>query len=343
MSDGVPFGLTGLLRNPRKRMLRRGWPIHGYVGPNGGGKSAAMVWDTVASLEVGRPVLSTVRLLDYSNPRECDDDECRDDPTSGHWMRSMPEPHVVESVFAVEPDPKRRIALLSQLGDIKGAHRAAHPLWIPLVDWQQVLDARGCDLLLDEVTGAASSRESSGLPAAIANKLVQLRRNDVVVRWSAPSWMRADKIIRECSQAVTYCTGSLAVRDGDESRQWRRRRLFHWKTYDAQLFEDFTSGKRAELPAISNDWHYGPGSLAFAAYDTYDSVLSVGTVNEAGSCYRCGGTRRRPACKCSDNHESGESDSTAPARGPRVRGGVGAVVTTAPSMAVEHSQDCAAV
>lgn len=288
--------------DPKKRAARRGWPIHGYVGPNGGGKSAAMVWDTLPSLEAGRPVLGTVRLLDYNNPRECDNDECANDPLSGHFIRSLPEPHIVEAAFAVEADSSRRVELMMELGEITGVHKAAHPLWIPLTDWQQVLDARGVDLLLDEVTGAASSRDHAALPSAIANKLVQLRRNDVVVRWSAPSWARADKIIRECSQAVTYCTGHLPERVTDETgqRQWRNRRLSRLKTYDANAFEDFTVGKRDELPAMTRDWHWLTKSPALAAYDTFDAVLTVGTVTDAGTCYRCGGTRRRPSCSCKD-------------------------------------------
>jgi hypothetical protein len=291
-----------MFQNPRKRAERRGWPIMGYVGPNGSGKSAMMVWDTLPSLEAGRPVLGTVRLLDYLNPRECDDRACEADPLSGHYMRALPEPHVVEAAFAVEPDPLRRVELMRELGEITGVHRAAHPLWIALTDWQQVLDARGVDLLLDEVTGSASSRESASLPAPIANRLVQLRRNDVVVRWSGPAWARADKILRECSQAVTYCRGRMPKRSDEPgaSRMWRRRRLFVAKTYDAQEFEDFTVGKREELPVLTRDLHWGPGSPAFAAYDTMDSVLTVGTVTETGTCYRCGGGRTRPSCQCAD-------------------------------------------
>lgn len=289
-----------MFQNVRKRAARRGWPIHGYVGPNGGGKSAAMLWDTIPSLEAGRPVLGTVRVLDYRNPRECDDEECEASATSGHYIRSLPDPWIIEAAFAVTTDSAERVKLMHDLGDVTGVHGVAHPLWIALTDWQQVLDARGVDLLLDEVTGAASSRESHGLPAAIANKLVQLRRNDVVVRWSSPSWARADKIIRECSQAVTYATGHMAktVKDEGGARQWRNRRLFRWKTYDANAFEDFTVGKRAELAALTSDWHWGPKSPAFSAYDTFDSVLTVGTVTESGACYRCGGTRARPKCSC---------------------------------------------
>jgi len=292
-----------MLRNPRKSAERRAFPIHGYVGANGGGKSACMVWDTLPSLRAGRPVLGTVRLLDYENPRDCEDEECEANSTSGHYVRALPTSEVINEVFEQVSDPATRILMLASLGEVTGIHRAVHPLWIPLVGWQQVLDARGCDLLLDEVTGAASSRDHAGLPSAIANKLVQLRRNDVVVRWSAPAWTRADKIIRETSQAVTYCRGFLAkaVKDEDGARMWRNRRLFSWRTYDATLFEDFTSGKREDLSTMVSDLHWGPNSPAFGAYDTFDSVLTVGTVTEAGRCYRCGGSRRAPACSCSDH------------------------------------------
>jgi hypothetical protein len=192
---------------------------------------------------------------------------------------------------------------------------AAHPLWVPFTDWEQLLDAESCDVLLDEVTGVASSRESHAMPAPVANKLVQLRRADVIVRWSAPSWARADKIIRECSQAVTYCQGRLPVRSGDLDRMWRRRRLFSWRTYDAAMFEDFTSGKREQLESLQRDWHWGPGSPTFSAYDTLDSVLTIGTVTDSGRCYRCGGRRPVPACSC--EKDAGLLSAGAPAGGGR--------------------------
>lgn len=330
-----------MFRNVQKRASRRGWPIHGYVGPNGGGKSAAMVWDTLPSLEAGRPVLGTVRLLDYNEPRDCVDMVCEAESDSGHFVRALPEPWVIESIFDAVSEPSERVRLLRDTGEITGVHKAAHPLWIPLVDWQQVLDARGMDLLLDEVTGAASSRDSGSLPSAIANKLVQLRRNDVVVRWSAPAWARADKIARECTQAVTYCTGHLPKTAGDDLRQWRERRMFRWKTYDANVFEDFTAGKRQEMTAMANDWHWGPRSPSFSAYDTLDSVLTIGTVNEAGSCYRCGGTRRRPACACPDNHDSDTGSRVVAGRaaGPRLRGAaIPASLEVARRMAVEAAE-----
>jgi Zonular occludens toxin (Zot) len=253
------------LRHPGKREARRCWPIMAYCGPNGGGKSAAAVWDSIPTLELGRSVLSTVRLLDYENPRPCEG--CDD---TGH--------------------------------DQVGGHLQAHPLWVPFTDWSQLLEAERCDVIMDEVTGVASSRDSQSMPSVVANFLVQLRRRDVVLRWTAPNWARADKIIRECTQAVTYCTGSFAVASRDEQgqRQWRNRRLFLWKTYDANEFEDFTVGKRESMKSLTGDLYWGPKSPAFAAYDSFDSVMSIGTVSDSGRCAHCGGRRTAPACSCPD-------------------------------------------
>src|SRR5207253_2314979 len=119
-------------------------------------------------------------------------------------------------------------------------------------------------------------------------------------------------------QAVTHCVGYLPVTVEDshdgEDRVWRNRRFFRWRTYDAFDFDEFTEGKRQQLSAMTGEWFWGPGSLGFAAYDTLDAVLAIGTVTEGGSCYRCGGRRSRPACKCGP-------DEGAPATGSGPAGG----------------------
>lgn len=263
-----------LLRNTSVRAMRRGYPIAGYIGPNGGGKTTAAVWDTLPSLAAGRRVLSTVRLLDFENPRPCDLEGC-DSPNHSR-------------------------------------HMAAHPGWIPWTTWRQLLDVEHCDVLADEVTGVASSRDSQSMPSVIANALVQLRRRDVVLRWTAPSWSRADLIIRECSQAATLCTGFFPVRvaggEGEEERHWRHRRLFRWLTYDASLLDDFSTkqasagaqGAKQGLRPWCRDLHWGPGSPAFDAFDTFDAVSTIGHVSDAGRCLTCGGRRTAAACSCED-------------------------------------------
>lgn len=225
------------------RTDRRSVPIHAYIGENGGGKSLAMVHDTLPSLDAGRTVLSTVKLLDSTTGKP-------------------------------------------------------HSAYVRLTDWGQLLDAEHCDVLFDEVVGIASARESSGMPVQVANLLVQLRRRDVVLRWSAPAWARADKIIRETTQAVTVCTGMLGKRDPDSPRMWAQNRLFRWRTYDATAFDRLTTGQLQRRPSSSTAWFWGVNSRAFASYDTLDAVERVGDVLDSGRCVHCGGRRVIPKCVC---------------------------------------------
>lgn len=245
-------------------------PILCCAGPNGSGKSLAMVALTLPDLDAGRTVLSTVRLLDFRNPRPCDDDRCTSDShgTAGHM--------------------------------------AAHPNYVPLTDFRQLLDVQHATVLLDEVTGAADARESMGLPVQVRNLLVQLRRRDVVLRWTSPSFMFADVTIRRVTQAVLFSRGFAAVQNEDSV--WRDRRLFRWDCYDARdIPRDESSTdpqarlRDAGIRPLVRSWFWRPGSLAEGAYDTRDQVLTLGVANDAGMCVTCGGRRSAPRCSCSDS------------------------------------------
>lgn len=254
-SKWVPFVTGG------KPEARRAVPIHGYVGPNGSGKSLAAVFDSMPSLDAGRPVLSTVRLLDWKDPRPCEDDRCQS-PDHG-----MP------------------------------GHMAAHPFWIPLNDFRQLFDVEHCDVLMDEVTGVADAREHQGMPVQVRNLLVQLRRRDVILRWTSPAWAFADVTIRRVSQAATVCSSYFPTRS-DSVSMWRPRRGFVWRTYDARDLDEFDSHKREQIKSYVRQCYWGPGSDVFRAYDTRDQVLTLGAVNEAGLCMDCGGRRSAPRCSC---------------------------------------------
>ena len=175
-----------IFKHPQKRARRRVWPIHGYVGANGGGKTVSMVWDTLPSLESGRPVLSTVRLLDYGNPRECEgcNDESHLRPVFGPVIlrdETYVELERLATERGVSPSdvPEWDVPTHDRNGfpirDVVDwvTHRAAHPLYVPFTDWEQLLNAKSCDILMDEVTGVGSSRESHAMPAPVANMLVR--------------------------------------------------------------------------------------------------------------------------------------------------------------------------
>lgn len=180
-----------------------------------------------------------------------------------------------------------------------------HPNYERLTEWSQMLEAEHCDVLFDEVLGIANSRASHGMPVQVTVLLNQLRRRDIVLRWTAPAWARADKVIRECTQAVTVCKGWMGktiegpAASTGEIPMWKAKRLFRWVTYDALDFEEWTLAKESKLSALNKSWFWGPDSPAFHSYRTLDPVSRVGEVLEGGTCAHCGGAKTRPKCSCS--------------------------------------------
>lgn len=300
-----------------KAALRRGFAIHAYVGSNGGGKTLAMVHDTLPSLMDGRRVLSTVRLLDYRDPRPCPGGSRCDDPEHHDITET-----IVDVIDLPDFPPGNRLGIRAVTRPTGRVHRAAHPLYVPFVKFGQLLDFRHGDVLMDEVTGVASSRQSQTMPAEVLNLLNQLRRRDVMLRWTAPSWSRADVVIREVTQAVTDCSGMHAVTrysDDGTARTWRDRRLFHWWTYDTRAYDAWTSRKAEQVDPWARQRFWRPDSVAEATYDTLDGVSQLGSVTESGRCGTCGGRRSAPACTCADHGGAGEA--SAPRARSRSKGG----------------------
>lgn len=170
-----------------------------------------------------------------------------------------------------------------------------------LTDWAQILDARHADILLDEVSAICSSRDTMALPPQIATLLQQLRKHDLRLRWTAPNWQRADRILRETTKTVTICRGMFPRRD--PSSDWRRNTFFVWRSFDAADYTDFTSlnsAKKRLKPLQTAFYRLTKRSIAPQTYDTFAAVSTIGTVLESGRCAVCGGRRRVPECTCSD-------------------------------------------
>lgn len=241
---------TSPKKSARAARLRSQFPIMGFVGPNGGGKTAACIAMALQSLRSGRRVLSTVPLLD---------------PDTG----------------------------------------LEHPLYVPWTDWGQLLDWQDGDVLADEIAAIASSRESGSLDVRAQALLMQLRKVNVRFWWTAPSYARADKIIREVTQAITECRGFYADRAAAQTRRgviqsWAPKRLFSFKTYDAIEFEDWTAGKAERAEPMVVEWFHGPGSEVFSAYDTLGAVHVIAGISDGGMCENCNGivSSKPKACRC---------------------------------------------
>lgn len=254
------------------RDVRRMYGVHFYMGRNGASKSLCAVFDTMPDLEEGVPVLSTVRLLDWKNPRPCDDLSCECD----------------------KADDSR--------------HRAAHPQYRRWTRWDQMLDLRNGVLLADEVVGVADSSEG-GLPPQVVRELHQLRRRHVVLRMTGLNFTRAHKRIREATTAVTRCGSSFpepVLSETGEYQPWRPRRLARMVTYDAKSLpiDDLTESAFDKADVLTWGRVWIPSIDARNAYDTWDTVDQIGTITDAGSCAHCSGRRTRPECTCPDYQET---------------------------------------
>jgi hypothetical protein len=272
--------------------MRRAGGHVAYVGRNGSGKSAAMMFDTLPTLDGQRWV-------------------CRQEDHL-HMQPGYVDPFT--GARGAQTSGIRRVLANFRIYEDRTGER--HPLAIELRaengGWSQVLHAEHCDLLFDEITGIAGSRESMGMPVAVQNHLQKLRHVDVPMRWAAPKFERADSIIRGCTSLLVQCRGYLpdtrGMRHRDEPLAWVPKRLFKWRTFDAQDFDAFTAAnaaadrkqgsKAVALKPLRADWVWGPDSRMFAAYDTHGSVFRIAEYLDGGRCATCGGNRRVPTCRC---------------------------------------------
>lgn len=185
-----------------------------------------------------------------------------------------------------------------------------HPLYERLTQWGQLLNAERCSVIFDEVQGIANSRASQGMPVQVQTFLHQLRRRDIDLSWTSPSWSRADLLLREVTRTVTVCRGYFPEVRKDEggARSWGANTLFRAITYDSADFTAWTDSSEDKLVGKINAWLYRPAMGPWGrpeesqfTYDTLDAVDRIGDVLDSGRCASCGGTRRPEPCSCADN------------------------------------------
>ena len=174
-----------------------------------------------------------------------------------------------------------------------------------LTEWSQILNASHADILLDEVSAICSSRDTEALPPQIATLLQQLRKRDLVLRWTAPSWQRADRILRETTKIITICHGHFPHRVAGS--HWSSNSFFFFRTFDASDYTDFSSlqSTAKRLKSLQTSCYLlSKRHLAPDCYDTLGQVHTIGTVLMSGRCAVCGGRRRVPDCSCPDYRRS---------------------------------------
>lgn len=267
-------------------MTRQSCPIMAYTGENGGGKTAAAIYDLL-------PTLAGIRW-------HCDDPKHYHPHRQHCSYRTSLGARVCDCPLDGPTTGLRTVLSTCRLRDLEDAD---HPLWVPFDSFTRLLYFEHGEVLMDEVTGVADARDHQGLPVQVRNLIYQLRRRDVRLLWTTVDYSAADNRLRTATQMVTYCRGGADVAHLSPGRMWRQRRLLRWTTFDAMAFDLFTTGKREKLKPEALQWVWRPGHALDTAYNTEAPVLQVGVATTGGMCLSCGGSRSTPRCACPPDPE----------------------------------------
>lgn len=247
------------------RDQRRSFAIMAYDGPNGGFKTACMVFDTLPTLDGMR------------------------------WQcRVKDHRHTKLGIYEGERTVLANLDLFdTETGEL-------HPRAVRLTNWLQLLEAEHCDVLLDEVMGVAAARDNAGLPGEVAQLLQKLRHFDITLRYTSPRFGAAHIDLRSPTRAVTSCRGFMPKKT--PGMAWAANRLANWRTFSTEDYEDqapsASKRDRTKVRAKVVAWVWGPGSRMFAAYDTLGVVSVLAKTLPSGTCSVCGGRRKIHQCGC---------------------------------------------
>lgn len=187
--------------------------------------------------------------------------------------------------------------VLSTVTILDPATGEPHPLFERFTSWEQLHDFRDGDVLMDEITGIMDARDQ-GMPKHVRRLLPQMRRANVMVRWTGIDFDNTDRRLRQLSQAVVRCRGHFPNRAlertsgvRDAVSMWAPNRLFVLTTFDSQTLTDSGDArllteepqKKRRARVLNREFVWGPNSLAFRCYNTLDAVSAVASV-----CQVCG-------------------------------------------------------
>ncbi len=306
-------------RQPGRWRTPAVFPIQAFVGANGGGKSLAVMAMVVApAWRQGRLVVSNMRLY----PDRMGYDAGLYQPVTS-WrdlakIGRCPEDGCAAAEAAGGPCAP---------GECPASSTAGH----------------GCVLVLDEASAALPSRASQSLPAQLLRVMNQLRKRDVQLVWTAPAWGRMDLAIRECTQAVTVCTGLLPdvwKRDldpnrpamfppkaiGDDGqpvkveRSWAPNRLFRFDTFEALSYDEFTLGKAQKMRPRSRRSYWRTRHADQFGYVSVEQVSMLDHLADSGSCMNCGHRKKSVPCTCDDPVPGAPEGAVGARRAPRTSG-----------------------
>lgn len=163
----------------------------------------------------------------------------------------------------------------------------------PIESLEHLRELRDVEILLDEIVSSMSSRETSSLPPKMVLAINTLRHTDVGLYWTAPSWMRADVLLREVTTAVFLYRPMFQT--SVDGQRWPRTRWTVRHRYDG------TTDQGGRLPRHSVGLGRPLRIASLRGFGCYpprnpdiEKIQGVGKF-----CVTCGGLRSRVLEKCS--------------------------------------------
>lgn len=92
-----------------------------------------------------------------------------------------------------------------------------------IIDYDQMMDLRHAVLLLDDVTAIASSRNYAAMTPEAVLFFQTLRHHDISLLWTAPTFDRADVVLREVTRE--WCDVRVLWATRREGSMWKSTRL----------------------------------------------------------------------------------------------------------------------
>lgn len=172
----------------------------------------------------------------------------------------------------------------------------------PIKSLRQLLTLKDATLFLDDVSVIFSSRSTTSLPPEMVAVLDTLRHKGetgLTVRWTAPTWMRCDNLIRGITQAsANVMKLPLPFTTVNDGSPWPRSRIMLVGLLDT------TTGKADETPTrvMRRRMYVLKNMASFGAYNTRADTPLLGARVQSGVCVDCRGLQTKEKCS-PERHE----------------------------------------
>lgn len=247
-------------------------PITAFVGPNGSGKTLAMVeYGVLPRLSRRRIILGNITIFASPDDAHLPAEERRTHPQwrplkswrqiDGTMTGVVLLLDEISSMFDSRESGKMPTQITTRLQQLR---KKDNCIFWTAPDWDR------CDKVLRHVTNNVVL--CSGL---LPKKVMQ--------EWQDPDDPTAP-VEREAAE-------------------WGSARIMRYKRYNRASFDEFrvadaNSDKKGSLRSIDRSWYRRERHQAQHMYDTYEQVDLLDHLDQYGTCIDCGGSRRRPACSC---------------------------------------------